>query len=86
MSTTPAEPGSEKSVVQALEDKRYKWRTIGGIAGQTGISPGEVRRILKKLIDAEIVIRSTVPSVEGEDLYTTRRHYKVSVCPTASSE
>jgi DNA-binding transcriptional regulator GbsR (MarR family) len=63
-------------VVAALEDARYEWRTVKGVVDQTGLSREEVLEALIKLIDEEVVIRSTVPSERGEDLYTTREHYK----------
>lgn len=65
-----------KRVVAALEDARYQWRTVKGVSDQTGLSREEVLEELIKLIDAEIVIRSSVPSASGEDLYSTRDHFK----------
>jgi predicted transcriptional regulator len=69
------QPNIEK-VIAALEDARFKWRTIKGIAGQTGLGLEEVSQALAVLIDSGLVIRSTIPSADGEDLYTTRTHYK----------
>jgi predicted transcriptional regulator len=64
-----------KQVVAALEDERYQWRTIKGIADQTNLPREEVPEVLNKLIDTGIVVRSAVPSKSGDQLYTSRVHY-----------
>jgi hypothetical protein len=37
-----------RRVMDALEDPRYDWRTIEGIAEQTGVDPSTVRAVLKR--------------------------------------
>ncbi len=63
-------------VVAALEDARHKWRTVNGVSEQTSLSKEDVFEALIQLIDADVVIRSTVPSASGEALYATHDHYK----------
>jgi predicted transcriptional regulator len=65
-----------KKIIAALEDANFKWRTVAGVAKQAGLSPEQVTTGLKTLIDVGLVMRSTIPSEKGDDLYTTRKHYK----------
>jgi hypothetical protein len=61
-------------VVRALEDPNYEWRTVEGVAEQTGLAAANVRQMLEEL-NGEI-IRSSVPDESGRSLYTTRKHYR----------
>jgi len=72
---TQSDP-NEKAIVAALENSRYRWRTISGVIADTKLTRDDVLQGLAKLIDADVVIRSEVPSTSGEELYTTRDHYK----------
>jgi predicted transcriptional regulator len=74
-SLSPNEARIEK-VVAALEDSRFEWRTLQGVAEQTKLSVDEVLASLSTLINRGIVIRSRIPAANGEDLYTTRTHFK----------
>ena len=62
------------TVVRALEDPNYEWRTVEGVAEQTGLEETNVRETLEEL-NGEI-IRSSSPDESGRNLYTTRRHYR----------
>jgi DNA-binding IclR family transcriptional regulator len=61
-------------VIAALEDRRYEWRTIDGLAEQTGLPSAKVQEILESL--QEDLVRSSVPDDRGRSLYTTRKHYR----------
>lgn len=61
-------------VLRALEDDRYKWRTIRGIARSAHIKPENVEVILIEHQDD--IVKSSLNSSRGEALYATRRHYK----------
>lgn len=63
-----------RRVIDALEDPRYDWRTVEGVAEQIGVDPSTVRAILKRSEDK--IVRSSVPDESGRSLYTTRRHYR----------
>lgn len=69
-------------LINALEKKEFKWRTVEGLAKELGVSPGDVLTELQALIDQGVVIRSTVPTTSGEELFTTRRHYAEFASPT----
>ena len=61
-------------VTAALEDPRYDWRTIDGIAEETGISNAQIMAIVNEAGNA--IVRSSIPDEQGRSLYTTRKHYK----------
>jgi hypothetical protein len=60
-------------IFDALENPKYKWRTLEGIATETGVAPSVIYSLIEK--NREKIIQSTVPSLTGEALYTTRHHY-----------
>jgi hypothetical protein len=68
------DPDQRNIVVRALEDPNYEWRTVEGVAEQTGLAASSVRQILDEL-NGEI-IRSSIPDESGRNLYTTRKHYR----------
>jgi len=61
-------------VVKALENDKYKWRTVRGVAKQLDASQQEIMSLMTQHLDE--VIKSAVPAETGEDLFTTRRHYR----------
>ena len=61
-------------VINALEDPRHDWRTVEGVAEQTGVTTSIVREILKE--SEHEIVRSSVPDESGQSLYTTRKHYR----------
>ena len=69
------------ALIAALEDEKFKWRTVDGIAKELNESPGQVLADLQPLIDQGIVIRSSVPAKSGGDLFTTRKHYRSLASP-----
>ena len=68
------EPDSTRVVFEALEDPRYLWRTVDGVARQTGLTPKEVLAALEANPDRVLRARATAP--DGASLYTTREHYQ----------
>jgi hypothetical protein len=71
--TIPAAPPNDNatSVIAALENPQFDWRTVRGIARETGISEDQVEDALSKITD--IIVRSSDES--GRSIFTTRRHY-----------
>lgn len=61
-------------VVNALENPNYKWRTLEGVAKDTGVEPFVVYRVIEKL--GGQVVKSSVASIRGDELFTTRRHLR----------
>lgn len=66
-------------VKKSLEDSRYKWRTIRGVAKETGSSPEEIHKILS--MHSDIVVKSSIPADSGEELFTTREHFRQMQSP-----
>ena len=65
-----------KAVFNALENTKYKWRTIEGIRQETNLTHDQILNILNKFSDR--IIKSSIPSPEGKDLFTTRKHFRKS--------
>lgn len=61
-------------VIDALENPNYKWRTVAGISKDAGIEPLVVYRVIDKL--GAQVVKSSVSSTTGDELFTTRRHLR----------
>ena len=66
-----------QSIVRALENSDFEWRTLRGVARETGIPLERVKEVITH--NQGQFIRSSGPSAEGEDLYTTRRRYRGEV-------
>lgn len=60
------------SVINALNDKRYRWRTIAGIAKQVHMPQDVVIQVITANVDS--IVRASVLSEKGEPLFTTREH------------
>lgn len=57
----------EKLVFEALDGPQYTWRTVGGIARQTGLSEERVAEILRKY-NLKLTRLSETPSISGSAL------------------
>lgn len=63
-------------VLMALESPKYKWRTIKGVAKEAKLPEQVVLKAVYDLRKAGSVVRSSVVSDTGEELFTTRNHFK----------
>jgi hypothetical protein len=61
-------------VLFALENSRFDWRTVAGVADDTGLSQSEVKRILEEDLASKIV-RSFDRDWPDDYLYATRSRY-----------
>jgi hypothetical protein len=61
---------AERAVFDALADRRYKFRTVEGLAKSTNLAVGEVEEILDKF--PSLVRMAPVPDDKGRGLYTLR--------------
>ncbi len=61
------------NVIKALESEKFKWRTIKGISKEIGLNEDEVLSIIEH--NKDVIVHSSVPSKNGEDLYTTKQHF-----------
>lgn len=65
---------AKKNVIEALEKPDFKWRTIPGVVKETGLETGIVLKVLS--LAADQVVKSSTLSADGQDLYTTREHFR----------
>ena len=65
---------TRQAVLRALEDDRYVWRTIDGIANDSGLDPDAIWAVLDD--PSTDLLISSYPDERGRGLYTTRGHYK----------
>ena len=61
-------------IQKALENSDYKWRTLDGVAKETGLD--NVTVVSSMSNHSDLVIQSSIPSKTGAELFTTRNHYK----------
>jgi hypothetical protein len=57
----------EVKVFTALDEPQSTWRTMRGIARQTGLSESEVAEVISKY-DSKLTTRSETPSISGSAL------------------
>ena len=65
-----------QKVILALKNNQYKWRTVRGIARDSGLATDLVNLALKAKEDA--IVQSSVPSTKGEDLFTLRETFSAN--------
>lgn len=63
-------------IIQALENNRFKWRTVDGVVSEVKEPKAVVVETIKDLSRQGLVVRSSTPSTTGEALFTTRKHYQ----------
>src|SRR5258708_1188466 len=59
-------------VIAALEDERYDWRTLNGLARSVGAREADILQVLNSMPDQ--VVRAT--TTDGRTVFTTRKHYE----------
>jgi hypothetical protein len=64
---TTVTDADERKVFVALDGANYSWRTIGGIARQTGLSEDRVSEIIAKY-NLQLTRLSETPSISGSAL------------------
>lgn len=71
--SNPVTQDQTRIVLDALAKPEFKWRSVAGIVKETGLPQELVLQALKEAADQ--VVRSSVPSTDGQELYTTRKHF-----------
>jgi hypothetical protein len=69
-----AQESEEKAVLAALEDPKWEFRTVDGIATTTGVSAAKVEDILNRR--REWVRESNIRDEKGRRLFTLRSRPK----------
>ncbi|MGO9123339.1 MAG: hypothetical protein ACLP6G_00485 [Terriglobales bacterium] len=72
MTTTVVSHDLRNRVIAALENPKYDWRTVGGVASEVGASKDDVAALLGAMPD--IVVRAS--DDKGRTIFTTREHYE----------
>src|SRR5687767_11514078 len=70
----PVLPADDDAVFRALENDKYRWRTLSGLVAETGLPIEKVLDVLAR--NRGQIVKSALPSVDGDDLYTTRDHFR----------
>jgi len=68
-------PEDRRKIIDALEDKRYIWRTMDGVAKDTGL-PLELVESAILRDDQLNTLAASFPDKQGRALFTTRQHYQ----------
>ncbi|MGB0743040.1 MAG: hypothetical protein ACPGSB_00810 [Opitutales bacterium] len=71
---------AKTKVLNALEKEGYRWRTLAGIAKETGLPVHQVKHIIFNDLSGDVV-RASVRSKGGKQLFTTKRHYLKNSTP-----
>jgi len=66
-------------IAGTLANPKYKWRTIDGIVKETGLD--HVTVVSSMSAHEDLIIKSSIPSGDGKDLFTTREHYRKKRSP-----
>jgi hypothetical protein len=66
-------------IKKALENPKFKWRTIEGVAEETSLDPITVVNTIGA--NQDTIIKSSITSIDGKDLFTTRKYYKSKSSP-----
>ena len=67
-------PDQEERVLQALGNPKFTWRTIQGISKETGFGTDVILEVIARRKDN--IVRSSILSESGEDLFATRKHFQ----------
>lgn len=77
--TTLSNEFLKTKLFNALEDKKYTWRTAQGIASQMGLSEDKVLELIAKFDD--FIVQSSHPAENGKYIYTTRSRFNDITSP-----
>ena len=61
-------------IKNALENPKYKWRTLNGVAKETGLDPNTIKDTIN--LKQYTIVASAAPAPDGSELFTTRDHYR----------
>lgn len=64
----------EEKIEKAFSNPKYKWRTVRGVAKETGTSPEAVTVYVRS--HGDHIVKSSARNKKGEQLYTSREKYR----------
>jgi hypothetical protein len=62
-----------EKVIKSLENPKFKWRTVKGVAEECAVPQETVRRVIDQ--ESQRILRSSALSKDGQELFTTRAHF-----------
>jgi dihydroorotate dehydrogenase (NAD+) catalytic subunit len=63
-------------VLDALNNQRYEWRTIKGVAKETALGEPQVAALIADLSETNEIVKSGARSQEGSELFASRSHFR----------
>jgi hypothetical protein len=69
-------PEELERVLQALNNERFKWRTLKGIVRESGLEPDTVMTVIR--CNENLIAQSSVLSSKGDELFTSRSNLSSS--------
>ena len=69
----------EKKLINAFQNKKYKWRTVRGVSKETGFSQVEVKKYISS--HGGDILKSSSVNTKGEQLFTSRVSYRNKANP-----
>ncbi len=69
----PYSEAQKQAVLAAFENPKYKWRTVAGVARETGLPIDLVESIITG--NRDLIVKSSSRSQTDEDLFSTRTHF-----------
>lgn len=69
----------EDKVKDAFANSKYTWRTVRGIAKETGVSPERIKSFI--LTNGDEIVKSSVLNQKGEQLFASRKVYRRKQSP-----
>lgn len=67
-------PDALDAVLKALGNPTYKWRTVEGLATETGLDTKAVMGALATASDR--IVKSTISDPDAKDVFTTRARFR----------
>lgn len=66
----------EVKVIDALENPKFKWRTLKGVSKEIQLDLSQVETAIELLKDDDMIVIASTPTENGDLLYTSRNRYK----------
>lgn len=66
---------TKQRIIKALENPKYKWRTVSGVSKEISLPTNIVLSELNNLKELGIVVQSSKLDFNGRYIYTTRKRY-----------
>lgn len=65
----------EQKIFNALENPKYKWRTINGVSKETNLDLSKVESAIEYFKNNDMIVVASTPTKDGHFLYTSKNRY-----------